>query len=780
MTFFRALSLFLFIYSICHAKEMHHPNFEEHPPAKKQYVFASDDHAIVGLELTTGEVCGPIETTLLPKSIITSPDGKIACLLVDGLEQLTVIHFEPEIKQRSIKLSIVPQDLALTSEGIGYLIEDDSLEVLRIDLSTGELESFMTLKMQPAQIHLHEKTLYISYQDSQDLTQIDLSLKKTSTCSLFKSIPKAITPINSERIAAVEKDAEKISVYDLKEGKLIHTISAKNDVSPHLQNDPIIQVDAAGHAGFLTYRHSNQVIPFQLAADYPDRPTTLPPQFQTIGFTRNIFAISTTTTIIQNTPNPSVIGENVTFIATVTGSSPFPTGTISFFDSSTFMGSGVVTPSGNIAAVIFSYASLSQGSHSISAVYSGDANYQGSTSIPVNQQVNNATTTVMGASPNPSTYGEAVILSATVSVVSPGSGIPSGVVTFKDGSIVLGTGTLNGSGVATLSISSLSVGNHVLTAEYGGGTDYSGSTSSPFNQVVNQSLTSVALNANPNPSVYGQTVTLNATVTALPPGSGVPTGTVVFMDGSTNLGSGLLSGSGDATISISDLSAGLHSLTAIYQGDVNYSGSNSSPIVQEVNQVPTTTLLTSSINPSAVSQQVIFEASVSSTSSIVPTGIVSFFESGILVGSANLDSSGKASFSTSSLSAGVHPFYAVYSGTINFSSSNSNSIVQVVTQTQVYPPTRLQGIQKVVRFLNEKELVNVITWQPPLEGEFPLFYLIYRDPTLMELVAAVPASGPLRCQDHNRIKGMMYTYYIISVSETATSKPVALTISSRK
>lgn len=777
MTFFRLLTLFLFIHSFSQATEIHHQPVDENNSIKKQFVFAADDHAIVGVELTTGEVCGPIETPLQPKSLVTSPDGKVACLLADGLEQLTVIHFEPEVKQRSLKLSVIPRHIALTSEGIGYLIEDDSLEVFRIDLSTGELKSFMTLNKQPAQIHLYDKTLYISYQDSQDFTWIDLSQEKVSTRALFKDIPQGITLINAERVAAVEKDAEKISVYDLKAGQLIHTMSAKNDVPPHLQKDPILQVDAAGHSGFLTYRHSNQVIPFRLAADYHDRPSSLPPQFQTIGFTRNIFAVSTTTTIIQNTPNPSVIGENVTFIATVTGSSPFPTGTISFFDSSTFMGSGVVTPSGNIAAVIFSYASLSQGSHSITAVYSGDANYLGSTSTPINQQVNNATTTVMGASPNPSTYGETVVLSATVSVVSPGSGTPSGLVTFKDGSATLGTVSLNGSGVATLPISSLSVGNHLLTAEYGGGTDYSGSTSSPINQVVNQALTSVSLNSNPNPSVYGQTVTLNATVTALPPGSGVPTGTVVFMDGSTNLGSGLLSVSGDATLSISDLSAGLHSLTAIYQGDVNYSGSSSSPIVQQVNQVPTTTLLTSSINPSAVSQQVIFEASVSSTSSIVPTGIVSFFESGILVGSVNLDSNGKASFSTSSLSAGVYPFYAVYSGTTNFSSSSSNSIVQVVTQPQIYPPSNLKGIQKVVRFLNEKEFVNIITWDPPLEGERPLFYFIYRDPALTELVATIPASGPLKYQDHRRVKGMVYTYSIISVSETATSKPVDVTIS---
>ena len=165
----------------------------------------------------------------------------------------------------------------------------------------------------------------------------------------------------------------------------------------------------------------------------------------------------TTTTITQNTPNPSVLGETVTFSATVSGNSPSPTGTVSFFDGSTLLGSGNLATTNQITKAVFSYSSFTVGSHSITAVYNGDANYTGSTSLPVDQQVNNATTTVMGASPNPSTFGETVVLSATVSVVSPGSGTPSGGVTFNDGSTTLGTGTLNGSGFASLPINSLSV-----------------------------------------------------------------------------------------------------------------------------------------------------------------------------------------------------------------------------------------------------------------------------------------------------------------------------------
>jgi hypothetical protein len=92
--------------------------------------------------------------------------------------------------------------------------------------------------------------------------------------------------------------------------------------------------------------------------------------------------------------------------------------------------------------------------------------------------VNNLT-----ASPNPSLPGQSVIFTATLSSVPSGEGTPTGSVTFKDGASVLGTGTLNGSGVATFSTNSLSHGNHVITAEYAGG-NLPGSTNSVV-QVVN-------------------------------------------------------------------------------------------------------------------------------------------------------------------------------------------------------------------------------------------------------------------------------------------------------
>ena len=91
-------------------------------------------------------------------------------------------------------------------------------------------------------------------------------------------------------------------------------------------------------------------------------------------------------------------------------------------------------------------------------------------------------TTFIAANKNPSTEGEAVIFTATV---TSNTGKPSGTVTFKDGNTTLATSPLDASGKTTLSTTALSVGEHSITAVYGGNTDFTGSTSGVLTQTVN-------------------------------------------------------------------------------------------------------------------------------------------------------------------------------------------------------------------------------------------------------------------------------------------------------
>jgi hypothetical protein len=290
------------------------------------------------------------------------------------------------------------------------------------------------------------------------------------------------------------------------------------------------------------------------------------------------------------------------------------------------------------------------------------------------------TETAVSSSANPSVFGKSVMLTATVGAVSLGSGTPTGSVEFFDGASSLGIGPLS-SGIATLSISSLSVASHSITAKYSGDANFAASTSPAISEVVNQASTSTALTSSTNPSVFGQSVMLRAMVSFVPPGSGTPTGSVEFFDGSFSLGTSPLS-SGIATLSTASLSVTSHSITAKYSGNVNFVTSTSPAINEAVNQSSTSTALTSSTNPSVFGQSVTFRAAVSvvSPGAGTPTGRVEFFDGASSLGTSPL-SSGIVTLSISSLSVTSHSITAKYSGDANFAASTSPAISEVVNQS---------------------------------------------------------------------------------------------------
>ena len=188
-----------------------------------------------------------------------------------------------------------------------------------------------------------------------------------------------------------------------------------------------------------------------------------------------------------------------------------------------------------------------------------------------------ATTISLASSLNPSTFGQSVTFTATVK--STTTGTPTGTVTFKDGTTVIGTGTLS-TGVAKFTTKSLAVRAHSITGVYGGSVNFKATTSAVLTQTVNKAATSTTLTSSPNPSTAGQAVKFTATVKATT--SGTPTGTVTFKDGTTTLGTGTLTG-GVATFTTSTLTKGSHSITAVYGGSSSYLGSTSPVVTQTVN-----------------------------------------------------------------------------------------------------------------------------------------------------------------------------------------------------
>jgi uncharacterized protein YjdB len=380
------------------------------------------------------------------------------------------------------------------------------------------------------------------------------------------------------------------------------------------------------------------------------------------------FGKSSSSVTLTSSSNPSTYGNSVTFTATVTPSAA--TGTVTFKDGSTTLGTGTLSS----GKTTFSTSTLTVGSHSITAAYGGDANYNGSTSSVLTQTVNKASTTVtLASSKNPSTFGTSVKFTATLSP----SAAP-GTVTFNDGSTALGTGTIS-SGKATFSISTLTAGSHSITAAYAGGANYNSSTSAVLTQTVNKGTTTTTLASSSNPSAFGSSVTFTATVSP-----STATGTVTFNDGSTTLGTGTIS-SGKATFSTSALAVGSHSIKASYGGDANDNSSTSSTLTQKVEQ-PSTTALTSSTNPAPYGAPVTFTATVLPAAA---TGTVTFNDGGTALATVTIGS-GPVVYTTSSLAVGSHSITAVYSGNTTYAGSTSPILTQkvlTVTAISVTPPT---------------------------------------------------------------------------------------------
>ena len=390
-----------------------------------------------------------------------------------------------------------------------------------------------------------------------------------------------------------------------------------------------------------------------------------------------IFAFSPSTNTLSSSTNPAWAGSVVTFTATVSGSNGPPTGTVVFFDGTNILGTNTLNTSG-VASFSTSTLSASGSPHSITAVYGGDSTFIGTNSSVLSQIINlRPSTNSISSSQNPAWVGGAVTFTV---MVSGSFGTPTGMVVFYDGTNNMGSGALNSSGVASLTNSALSASGspHSMTAVYGGDNTFGNSTSSVLSQIIALRPSTNTISSSQNPALVGGVVTFTATVSG---SGGTPTGTVVFYDGTNNLGSGVLNSNGMAGISTSTLSAGAspHSIAAVYGGDSQFSNSTSSVLSQAIHLRPSTNAIISSQNPAWVGGIVTFTATVSGSNG-TPTGTVVFYDGTNNLGSSALNS-GTTSFSTGTLSVGgsPHSITAVYGGDSTFSNSTSSVLLQTIT-----------------------------------------------------------------------------------------------------
>ena len=279
--------------------------------------------------------------------------------------------------------------------------------------------------------------------------------------------------------------------------------------------------------------------------------------------------------------------------------------------------------------------------------YTVTASARGATSVNFALANKLATTTTLTSTPNPSTYGQAVTFTATVtSTVS----VPTGSVTFYDNGANLGSGALNASGQVTVAIASLIAGTQPITAAYGGDINYNPSTSNVDMQTVNQAPATITL-GNLNQTYDGTTKPVTSTTS--------PLGLMIVV---TYTG---ISGTTYGPSTTAPTNAGTYQVDAAIN-DVNYQGTMTGTLL--IQPANTTTSVTSAPNPAALGQAVTFTATVASSGGS-PTGSITF-----TLDSTNLtvplDANGQAVYVTQTLSLGNHPVSAAYSGDANFNASS--------------------------------------------------------------------------------------------------------------
>jgi len=183
------------------------------------------------------------------------------------------------------------------------------------------------------------------------------------------------------------------------------------------------------------------------------------------------------------------------------------------------------------------------------------------------------TTTIITHTPDPSTVGQAIRV--TFSVTS-NTGTPTGNVTVTDGTDSC-VGTV---AAGTCDLTLTTAGARTLTATYAGDANFASSTSAGVGHTVTQAATTTTITGvTPEPSLVGQAVTVAFSVTS---SGGVPTGDVTVSDGTLSCTGTVAAGS----CSVTPLTPGPETFVATYAGDANFLGSTSAPVTHTVNLAP--------------------------------------------------------------------------------------------------------------------------------------------------------------------------------------------------
>ncbi len=404
-----------------------------------------------------------------------------------------------------------------------------------------------------------------------------------------------------------------------------------------------------------------------------------------------------TYTTLSVSPQSPALGASVSFTASVNAYNsglPAPTGTVNFFDGESQLGSAPL----NGSSAVFMTNSLSAGSHTVYATYTGDS-YNGSNT----SYMNGVTVGIGSTNANINITVSAANISLnqpeTLSVTLTASGAtPTGTVRFVDNGATLGTGTIsgsNGNAVASFTTSSLSGGTHSLYVDYSGDQNYAEALSNMQSVTVAKGTSATTLTVTPSSPTTEDQVTLTANVTSgTNPAEG---GLVLFSDQNGTIGYASVEDNdtgGTASIT-TNLSAGSHQIIANYTQDTNYSDSIS-PSVTVIASQGTPAL---GLNVSAASikpgQTEILTMQLGHSDPFGETGTVTFSDQNGVLGSGTPCGCYMGNFSTlqlTTLTPGIHTITGAYSGDSNYGPSTSSPQTVTVSGATTSPTTTVLSV----------------------------------------------------------------------------------------
>ncbi len=415
--------------------------------------------------------------------------------------------------------------------------------------------------------------------------------------------------------------------------------------------------------------------------------------------------------IVTASPEPTTYGEAFSLTATVSSplSGTAPTGTVAFsIDGNAIGSANLVGTTATLSLPQSVYSTLTVGTHTLTAVYSGDGNFT-QAAFTGKHAVSLIPTTIglalcvdppgsnFPCGPNFPTVVPPLITPITMYFGQSIDGIATesesdltGQIIFYNGTAVFCTlnANLQQRGMTCPTASGFfPVGNTNVTVDYTGDSTHAPSMSNAVQVIVSPDSTTATVTSSQNPSLLGRSVTFTANVQG---NYAVATGSVTFLDGNMVLGTATLDATGHATLTTANLALGNHPITVSYAANANFNAAVSPVLTQVVTTVVTGSVVVSP-EPSVVGNAFTMTATVvppPTSASTIPTGTIAFSIDGTLIGQVTLVNGVATLAAPATLTVGIHNVSAVYSGDVNYLTATfvrGHAVILSPTTTTLLP-----------------------------------------------------------------------------------------------